>query len=109
MAPFRRFRTGKRRHRPIWPPGLILRPLGIDDQKLQHTLIHQEKVAIMPGEIPMAQKAAGDGAFECRMPSPETLKRRQRIDAGPQSFADTVCCGGVDPYPERRIMYIRPL
>ncbi|EBQ9433437.1 pyridoxal phosphate-dependent aminotransferase [Salmonella enterica subsp. enterica serovar Chester] len=27
-----------------------LRPLGIDDQKLQHTLIHQEKVAIMPGD-----------------------------------------------------------
>ncbi|EAB4197905.1 aminotransferase class I/II-fold pyridoxal phosphate-dependent enzyme [Salmonella enterica] len=27
-----------------------LRPLDIDDQKLQHTLIHQEKVAIMPGD-----------------------------------------------------------
>ncbi len=27
-----------------------LRSLGIDDQKLQHTLIHQEKVAIMPGD-----------------------------------------------------------
>ncbi|MGS9092527.1 aminotransferase class I/II-fold pyridoxal phosphate-dependent enzyme, partial [Salmonella enterica subsp. enterica serovar Infantis] len=27
-----------------------LRSLCIDDQKLQHTLIHQEKVAIMPGE-----------------------------------------------------------
>ncbi|KFT53757.1 hypothetical protein SEEB0202_16005 [Salmonella enterica subsp. enterica serovar Bareilly str. CFSAN000202] len=27
-----------------------LRPPGIDDQKLQHTLIHQEKVAIMPGD-----------------------------------------------------------
>ncbi len=27
-----------------------LRPLGIDDQKLQHTLIHQEKIAIMPGD-----------------------------------------------------------
>lgn len=27
-----------------------LRSLGIDDQKLQHTLIHQEKVAIMSGD-----------------------------------------------------------